>query len=186
MLPNNDTGHPGACSDEMASAAMDSARRRVAYSTADARMHDSWRRLIDDSTYVKRKNWNEASVEKYLDHWDAFLNGVPDDPIPADWLPPSWSPSEVFPCVNQAMVGDAAVGKSTSMFQCTQPGMTITAPLNKAANSYIEELASITQPYSLEHTNTSNTWYKMLGQDQRDQGTTGVVCARDNRPACVR
>ena len=58
---------------EMIKSVIDAARRNVAYSTADSRMHDSWRTLIGDSTYIKRKNWNAASVERYVHDWDKFL-----------------------------------------------------------------------------------------------------------------
>ena len=124
----------------------DRAKRKLVYSAADSRMNI------------------QTIVKHYIREWESFLceylrtNST-------ETLPDNWSPSEVFPCVNMATIGDAGTGKTTSMreYHATQPGVTITAPVNKASNSYIVELESVTQPSAWSHMLPSNTWYKLLG-----------------------
>ena len=103
-------------------------------------------------------------MKEYLREWETFVCEYVRTGS-TDAMPENWSSSEVFPCVNMATIGDAGTGKTTAMreYHATQPGITITPPINKSSNSYLMELERATQPKAWTHMASSNTLYKMLG-----------------------
>lgn len=49
-----------------------------------------------------------------------------------------------------------------NVFHTMYGAITVTAPTNKASNTYIADLTRQTQPYAYDHTKYSTTWYKVL------------------------